>query len=66
MFLLTERDSDVSIELSKVRSASLDVGVGFGDVAVVVDSVPDGIIFRYILFHATDLNYNNINQRFWR
>lgn len=61
--ILTERDNVGSIEfmLSKLRSASVDVGVGFGD--VVVDSVPDGIFL--VLFNATDLNYK-INQRFWR
>lgn len=47
-FTLTERDNVGSIELmlSKLRSASFDVGVGFGD--VVVDSVPDGIFFGIV------------------
>lgn len=43
--LLTERDNVGSEEfmLSKLRSASVGVGVGFGDVVVV--SVPDGMVF---------------------
>lgn len=59
--VLTERDNVGSI-LSKLRSASVDVGVGFDD--VVVESVPDGIFFVFVFLNASDLNYK-INQRFW-